>query len=704
VRRTRLRALADRLGILAGYIDQGGREVRTTDWTREALLAVMGFDAPDENAAAGWLAELDHERRHTVLEPVRVVQRDAADAARVRVQLPPEIPRARVELTLLEEGGHQWRVHADVRRSAVLELPTRSPYGYHRIHASVTGAKGALEAEQAFIVVPSSCVTPRLLLGGAKAMGVVANLYAQRREHDWGVGDFTTLAQIVEWAGARGADFVGINPLHALFNRGMDVSPYSPVSRLFRNSIYIDVEQVPEFERSEAARALLNTPGVRDALRAARATELVDYDGVVGLKHRVLAHLHEAFQSATPERRAQYESFVRAREPELTRYATWMAIAEQSGVPDWRQWPESLREPGRPGVAAFARAHPGQVDLHRWLQFEADRQMREVAVRARVLGMRIGVYQDLAVGTSPGGSDTWSYPDLFLTGAAIGAPPDPYAAQGQNWGLRPMDPRTLRAQHYRFWIQLLRRAFEHAGALRIDHVLGLFRSFWIPDGASGKAGAYVRCPVDDLLGILALESVRHNALVVGEDLGTVPKEVPRTLERWGLLSSKVLLFERSKGGFRPARRYKALALAVATTHDMAPLAGYWSETDIALRERVGLLPTPTAVRHARGERAADKKALLALLRLRPPRQFEEALFPRRLTAAVHEFLCSTPSDLVGQSLDDLAGETVPVNAPGVGPDVYPSWRRKSRMTMEEVSWSFEVDEAMRCRVRRGRQP
>jgi 4-alpha-glucanotransferase len=314
--------------------------------------------------------------------------------------------------------------------------------------------------------------------------------------------------------------------------------------------------------------------------------------------------------------------------------------------------------------------------------------------------MPIGVYQDLAIGTSRGGSDTWSDPDLFLSGASIGAPPDPYSATGQEWGLPPIDPRALRHQRYRYWIQLLRRALEHAGALRIDHILGLFRSFWIPDGGTGLDGAYVRFPAGDLLGILALESVRHNAVVVGEDLGTVPKEVPAALKKWGVLSSKVLLFERDKRGFKPASRYPSLALATVDTHDMPPLAGWWKERDIELRASVGLLPTAADVRRAKAERASEKKALLRTLRLSPPPPYDQGLFTRTLTGAVHEFLCSSPADLIGLSLDDLTGEIDPVNVPGVGPDEYPSWRRRTRMTMEEVSWSFEVDDALRCKTRR----
>ena len=715
VSRPLLRKLADRLGILDGYVNLTGRRIVTTDAAREALLALMGFDAPTEDAAAGWLAELDHEERETIIDPVRVVVRDSRDAGRVRVRLPVGIARADVELTLTEEagglggvggvvGGHVWRADRELSgRGGWLELSHRAPLGYHTLAVVARSDGREWRADQALIVVPGSCVTTDSVLAGRKAMGVVANLYALRREADWGVGDMSTLMALVEWTAARGGAFVGVNPLHALFNRGNDVSPYSPVSRLFRNHIYIDVERVPEFDEWAAQES-----AVRAARREAvelHAGALVNYDGVIALKERVLAELHRIFRAGTgesgAERRRKYGEFLRARDPELTRFATWMTIAESARMPDWRRWPDAMRDPESESLRAFQEAHAERVDFFRWLQFETHQQLGASASRARALGMPIGVYQDLAIGTSPGGSDTWSYPDLFVTGASVGAPPDPYSATGQVWGLPPLNPRALRQQRYRYWIQLLRRAFDHAGALRIDHVMGLFRQYWVPDGLPGTEGAYVRFPANDLLGILALESVRHHAIVVGEDLGTVPSEVPPALRKWGILSSKVMYFERDARGFLPLSRYVKHSLATANTHDMPTLAGFWSGHDIELRAKVGLLATAADVRRARRARVKDRKSLLARVGLAVPRHFEEPHFPRVLAGAVHDFLCAAPAALVGISLDDLTGELEPVNVPGVGQDKYPCWRRRSRMTVEEISWSFEVDDAMRCKKRRG---
>ena len=688
MKRTALRELADRVGILPEYVEQTGRYVRrTSDRTRESLLSVMGLDAPTEQAARAWLAELEHEERTRIVEPVRVVKWHAKKGLRLEIQLPVGCDQRDILAVITKESGEEI-----VSRGT--QLP-QLPIGYHQVEVHV----GEYLAKQTLIVVPETCLQPKDVLGkDGRVMGIVANLYSVRRERDWGIGDFTTFTQLIEWGASRKAEFVGVNPLHALFNRGMDVSPYSPVSRLFRNHIYIDVEAVPELASSPAARAHLAKPEVQATLRRLRETGFVDYDGVVELKERVLRDLHRTFRAtagSAQKRATEYADFVKSREPELTRHATWMAIAESAGVPDWRVWPEAMRDPDSPAVAAFAAANAERIDFHRWLQFETDRQLEYVAERARTAGMRIGAYTDLAIGTSPAGSDTWGDHALFCSDASVGAPPDQYSSTGQLWGLPPINPRVLREEGYRYWTLLLRRAFDHAGALRIDHAIGLFRTFWIPNGGTGKDGAYVRFPTPDLLGILALESVRHDALVVGEDLGTVPKEVPPTLKKWGILSSKILYFEHDAKGFKPEKSYPPLALTTVNTHDMAPIAGWWEGRDLEIRARVGTLRTAAEIRRAKRERHLARQALLDRLKLQRNGESEDE-FLLKLASAAHAFLCRTPSVLVGQSLDDLIGERDPVNVPGVGQEQYPNWRRKTSITVEEMNYRESVDAAVRC--------
>jgi 4-alpha-glucanotransferase len=309
--------------------------------------------------------------------------------------------------------------------------------------------------------------------------------------------------------------------------------------------------------------------------------------------------------------------------------------------------------------------------------------------------MPIGLYQDLAIGASPAGADVWGDPELYLSGLSIGAPPDPLGPEGQNWGLPPMDPRRLAERAYAPWAELLRAGMRHGGALRIDHVIGLFRQFWIPEGMAGKDGAYVRFPVDALLGVLALEATRANALVVGEDLGTVPPEVPPALQQWGLLSSRVLYFEREEGGaFKAPRRYPRMALATANTHDLAPLAGWWTGRDVALRREVGQIATDEGAERAETERREERVRLLRLLAeeglLDPDACHGDPGTPgcydeRSVRAAVHALVRRTPSWLVGISLDDVVGEAEPVNLPGVGSDRFSSWTRRLSVPLEALA-------------------
>ena len=706
-KKTASERLADAVGIIPKYLDQTGTEWRKcTPESRAAILSAMGIDVTTEEGAEKGLRTFRQAERAELIAPVHVVEVDDDTATRhveARLASPPN-GEARWQLTLtLEDGetrsaGGRWPrgMHAEL----AIPWPTYPPLGYHRLNLTVTIEGQERTGEQMLIIVPPRCVQPSQKLGDRRAFGVVANLYTVRSDRNWGVGDLSDLKQLVQWMGDIRGAFVGVNPLHALANSGKDISPYSPVSRLFRNPIYIDVEAIPELHVAPPIAARIDHPEFEAELSELRENPQVQYEQVMALKMPVLEELHRVFvdrKATQRERGVAYDDFVKTQEPELTRFATFTAIAESLGKWNWREWPEALQDVRSEAVKRFQNEHAQRIDLHRWIQFELDRQLGEAASAAKRAGLPIGLYQDLAIGTSPTGADSWSQPELFIHEASIGAPPDPYSATGQHWGLPPIDPRALRRDRYRYFIQLVRSGFRHAGALRIDHVMGLFRLFWIPEGMTGKEGAYVAYPSDDLLGILALESVRHDALVVGEDLGTVPKDVPPALERWGVLSSKVLYFERDKRGFRPAAKYAPLSLATANTHDMATLAGFWEGRDIEQRARVGLIEGDTALHEAREAREQDKQALLA--RLAKEGVLEDAVAPNDpavLRGAIHEFLCRTPAALVGLALDDLAGELDAVNLPGVGPDKHPSWKRKMGMTIDDMRVSPAVRTALRC--------
>jgi 4-alpha-glucanotransferase len=672
-----LRTLADRLGILPEYVDQTGREVRaTSDDTRIAILSAMGFDASSDERAAAAIALLDARERARTLPPVRVLVHSS----------PFELPSRAAVLTL--ERGGDWRPGTEL------------PIGYHTL--TVAGST------QTLIVVPPHCMSPI-----RRAMGLIANLYSVRSDNNWGVGDITDLASIAKWSGEKGAAFVGINPLHALRNSGYDISPYSPVSRLYRNPLYIDVAAVPELSECAEARALLDDPATHETLASLRSSTHVDYDVAWTLKRRALEMLHRTFiirhRDARSGRGRDYRAYIETEGPTLANFATWATLEDhfksQGENRGWPQWPVEYRNSASADVVAFRASNTDAVDFHRWLQFELDRQLASAAAVARKAGLGIGIYQDLAIGAAPDSADVWAFGHLFLRGVSVGAPPDGYAPQGQNWGLPPIDPRQLVEDRYAFWIALIRASLRHAGALRIDHVLGLFRQFWIPDGFPGKLGAYVRFPTEEMMGILALESVRHHALIVGEDLGTVPIEVPAVLERWGILSSRVMYFEReSDGRFRPASSYPKLSLTTADTHDMATITGFWTARDIELQRMAGLIESDEHATVALAHRDDERRFLIERLVAEGALKSSLAESPSNaeLRGSVHRFLCSTPAALVGVYLEDLVGEREPVNLPGVGADVYRSWTRRLSHSLEMIATDPDVAIAFPDPVRAGR--
>ena len=710
-----LRELADRYGIVPEYRDQTGRETRvTTDETRATLLKVMGIDASSDAAIRRALDDAREAERRDLVAPVVVAQR--RDAKRVVVAI-PEGHRGDVRwsLELREEGGAVHRANGTARQGKDGRVRVRLPHvpepGYHEVTLEVTTSGGTHDATQSLIVVPPACPSPVEVLKRRKVFGITANLYTVRSARNWGIGDLGDLATLARWGGSVGAQFVGVNPLHALRNTGGDVSPYSPVSRLFRNVIYLDVEAIPELAASEEARRLIASPETQAALREVRASGTVEYDRVMALKMPVLRALYRAFAggaspespSATahhppPTARRYFES---QGEP-LLHFATFLALEEhlaRDGTRggSWREWPREYRDPKSPAVRRFREQQREAIDFHRWLQFVVDSQLEAAAKTARDAGMTIGLYQDLAIGTSPDGSDTWAMPELFVRDTSIGAPPDPYSATGQDWGLPPMNPLALKRERYAYWIRLVRSSLRHAGALRIDHVMGLFRQFWIPAGKTGKEGAYVRFPSEDLLGILALETTRAGALVVGEDLGTVPEDVPPAMKRWNVLSSRVLYFEREdETGFKPAASYDAMALATANTHDMPTLEGFWCGRDVDVRREVGLIESDEEADKARQDREKEKEALLQRLRDDGVLKPGEAPSGAALRGAVHDFLCRTPSALVGLSLDDIVGEAEPVNVPGVGTDRFASWTRRLSLPLESLATDEQVGATLRC--------
>lgn len=689
--RPRLARLADRLGIVPAYFDLEGRERRASAATQEALCAAMGSACSSEAEAETSLEALDAAARARVIEPVRVWREHACGAPGLRAILPASFEPLDAELELACEDGGTWRgplrvPAGDGCTSAELALPVRVPTGVHALRLQLRGRGERRTFEQTLIVAPRTALLAREALGDARALGLWASLYTLRSRRGFGFGDFTDLAQLQRSAAELGADFVAINPLHALYGRGDAIAPYSPKSRIWQNVLYLDVEAVPELAECDVARARLAAA----PLARLRDASQLDYAAVLDAKLDVLRALHACFTRRERERPSErgraFGSFRAQAGRALEDFATFEALQAELGEPDWRRWPEHFRDPRCAAVGAFAASHASELDFHAWLQFELDAQLERAARAGREAGLALGLVKDLAIGSAPDSADAWANPRLFAHGATLGAPPDAYAADGQDWGLPPLVPERQREQGYAYLRRVLRGAFRSAGALRIDHVMGLARLFWIPAGRPGSEGAYVRQPKDELFGILALESRNAGALVIGEDLGTVPPELGPELASWGILSTRVLCFERHGPRYRASRDYPARALVLATTHDLPPLAGYLAGRDLELRQALDASGLASALPQAKAARAEEREALLATLR-------DEGDLPATaanvddasLGAAVNAHLGRTPARLVAIGLDDLAGETEPLNLPGVPVERHRSWSRRMQRALEDIA-------------------
>jgi 4-alpha-glucanotransferase len=672
--RPALGRLADRLGVFSSYHDIAGTFRPTSDATREALCAAMGHACTTEAEAESRLAELAALTSDAWLEPVSVLREQPGAPLRLRVHAAD----GEGQLELARESGEVTRAACTVSQGG-LTLPGDLAPGVHELSLEL----GDRKASQLLIVTPHTAWRAEDALGDGRALGVWANLYTLRSRVNWGFGDLSDLARLSEWLAPLGVEFVAVNPLHALLNRGNAIAPYSPVSRVFMNPLYLDVEAVPELAHAERARAM----AAQQPLARLRGAAELDHGAILAAKTGVLRELYRAFlareRAGETERGRAHARARRELGPELADFATFEVIQSELRESDWRHWPAELHDPRSPAVREFADAHADEVEFRSWLQAELELQLEGAAAAARGAGMRIGVCKDLAIGSAPDSADVWMHRALFAERVSLGAPPDAYAANGQNWGLPPLVPGRLRADGYRFLRRLLRAAFRSSGALRIDHVMGLQRQFWIPEGRPGSEGTYVSQPAAELFGVLALESRRARSLVVGEDLGTVPDELAPELSSWGVLSMRVLCFERDGAAFRPSASYQRRALSVVVTHDLPPLAGWLEGRDLQIQADIGVIQKGDVLKNALAIRAEDRAELARRLREEgiqaDPNDVES------LTRGAQLFLASAPSRLVGLALDDLAGEREPLNLPGIPVEVHRSWSRRMQREVEELA-------------------
>jgi glycogen operon protein len=504
--------------------------------------------------------------------------------------------------------------------------------------------------------------------------GIAVQLYTLRSRRNWGIGDFTDLERMCEIAGAAGASLVGINPLHASHRSDPEAaSPYAPTSRRFLNWLAIDVEMVPEAADPDVQHYIAS---VAEDLAALRAKAFVDYTGVAMVKAPALKL---CFAGLRGERTAKFAEFMERGGTALLHFATHETITARYGRSS-AMWPAALRAHDPEAIAAFRRSDTRGIEFSMYLQWVAAEQLDDVAATAKSHG--VGLYRDLAVGVESGGAEAWGTSD-YITTASVGAPPDLLNTHGQDWGLPPLSPATLARDGYAAFAGLLADNMVDAGALRIDHAMSLMRLFWIPQGSKPADGAYVAYPFDDLLAILAQESVRAKCMIIGEDLGTVPPGFREKMAANNVLSYRILLFERDASGrFLPPDEYPELALAATGTHDLPPLAGWLEGDDITLHHRLGLI-TEADVPVIQASRTGSVAALMEALRSTGDLgAFEEST--EALVLGAYRYLARSPARIVMLQLEDALGEHTPVNIPGTNLE-YPNWRRRLHDDLETIA-------------------
>jgi 4-alpha-glucanotransferase len=538
------------------------------------------------------------------------------------------------------------------------------PEGSYRLH--LTDVAGT--SEEAPLIV-----APRAFPGDFDRCWLLAvQFYGVRSARNWGVGDFTDLGGLIELADHLGADGVGLNPLHALFDdRPADCSPYSPNSRLFLNALYIDVERLPEFPSGTFTAS-------RDAIARLRQSDIVDYVAVADLKWRALRAAFDAFKAnSKTERQQDFAEFRAERGALLSRFACFEMLRHKFNKP-WWEWPEPWRQPDDSKCAALREGpDAAEIEFVEFVQWTADRQLRSCRDLARKLGMKVGLYLDVAVGVQSDGFDAWNEQGAISRHLAVGAPPDSLNTAGQNWGLAGFNAAGLAIRSFEPYREMLRASMRHAGAIRLDHVLGLKRLYLVPRGFRPDSGVYVQMPFEALLAVTAQESVAHRCVVIGEDLGTVPEGFREQMAEWGIWSYLVMMFERDdRGRFRGIDHFAANALVTFNTHDLSTYAGWRSFSDLARKRSLGIDP---------GESDDARWHALTMLTdlLRHNAIDRDDLY------AVVAFLARTKSRLLAISLEDLLGVVEQPNIPGTVNE-HPNWRRRLPVAIDDIASAIDV--------------
>ncbi len=668
-----LQQLADHYGIAREFWDWKGRHTTIAPETIIRVLDALGVDGSTDEACRAALDAVEQRHWRRVLPPCTVVEEGTA--VHVNVHVPAGTPLG-VQVVLesgerrhgqqVENWNPEREVDGRLRGEATFQLGSDLPLGYHRIEA--TTAEGVTSAS--LIVTPGFLGLPARTRG-ERVWGYATQLYSVPSSRSWGVGDLADLADLMSWAGAeQGAGYVLINPLHAAQPISpMEPSPYLPASRRFTNPLYIRPEAIDEYDDLDVADRR-RVDELREALsprRAIRAT--IDRSSAWDAKRQALALVYDA--PRRPARQIAFDHYRRVEGDALHRFAIWSVLSEEFGA-NWFEWDEDYRDPTSDAVRRFAERHAHRVQFFEWLQWVAQTQVSAAQTAAEEVGMPVGVVTDLAVGVSASGAETWMMPRLFAHGVKVGAPPDQYNQAGQEWGQPPWRPDVMEELAFEPFRALVSATLRRAGGVRIDHIIGLFRLWWVPEGMSPRDGTYVRNNHEAMVGILALEALRAQALVVGEDLGTVEPWVRQYLARRGILGTSVLWFENNEQGDPlEAHHWRELCMASVTTHDLPPSLGYLAGDHVKLRDDLGLLTEPleTELAYAEQEQAAWLQRLKDWGLISDEQLGDHV----EVMLALHRYLVLTPSKVLLAALTDAVGEHRTQNQPGTQ-DEYPNWR------------------------------
>ena len=672
----RLVELAHAHGVATEYWDWQGQHVTVSAAAIAAVLTALGVDSEGADAVESSLADVEIAPWRRTL-PATVVSRTgwtpwvhahvpAGTGIRLTVHLEDGTVR---DVRQVDRWVPDREVDGVLVGEATFELPGDLPLGWHRIVAEVDAAAvDPLTTEATLVVTPERLELPPSLAEG-RVVGLAAQLYQVRSADSWGVGDLHDLADLATWAAAdHGADFVLINPLHAAEPvTPVEPSPYLPTTRRFVNPLYLRVQDVPEAAQLDAT-ASARVAAFGAVAKALNTADRIDRDASWSAKREALWIVHEA--GLTGDRAQSFADYCEREGAGLTTFATWCALADEHGLP-WTSWPAELQDPESVAVALFREDHLEDVAFHQWLQWLLEEQLAAAQGAAERAGMPLGIVHDLAVGVHPVGADAWGLGDALARGVTVGAPPDQFNQLGQDWSQPPWRPDRLAELGYAPFRDMVRTVLRDSGGVRVDHIIGLFRLWWIPAGGTPADGTYVHYDHEALLGILVLEAQRAGAVVIGEDLGVVAPHVRDYMTERGLVGTSILWFEWEGDRPKPPEHYRDLCLSTVTTHDLPPSAGYLLLEHVAIRESLGLLTRPVK------EERAQEEASIARLR--------DACIERGLLApdavadvdavvtALHRWMALTPSRMLAVALADVVGDRRAVNQPGTS-DEYPNWR------------------------------